>query len=114
MPTYLFTTQELLDLISKSSAMRSLSAEQITLIQNQIQDPNSEKAQQLYAALLKENQEYRRIDKEFIQNTNNVMTGFENEVRAIKINALHQERQASEAKAQQAQEEAADDILKKL
>lgn len=111
---YLFTIEELLDLISKSAAMKSLAEAKRQVILQEIQNPHSDKAQKLYQALVKEQQSYKTIEKNYLTETAQLMNVFQNDITAIKTHHLHQKLQESEQQASQAEQASAEDILKSL
>jgi len=115
MPTnYSFTFQELVMLIYKSSAMHAFSAEQIKNIMAQIRDPDSEKAQIVYSALVEEQNEYKIIRKEYIGYTGKVMANFENEVQGIKVHEMREARERAEKAVAEKEKETVQNILNNL
>ncbi|MBP7058543.1 hypothetical protein KBB06_04365 [Candidatus Gracilibacteria bacterium] len=109
-----FTLEELITLIRKSRAMQSFTEEEKRLIIEQSRDPESDRAQQLYKALIQEQQNYQMIEKDYIKNTNGIMANFENEVMDMKAKAMRTEREKAESSVEKKEKEAAQNILKSL
>ena len=101
-------------MMNRSSAMRLFSKEQKKAIVGQIDDVESDKAQQLYGVLLQEQQRYGEIEAEYLKNTSKIMLDFENDVTGMKIQAMRAERETAEAKVAAKEDEAAQNILKSL
>ena len=111
---YSFTFQELVMMIYKSSAMRAFSSDQIKNIISQIQDPDSEKAQIVYAAMIEEQNQYKIIRQEYIGYTGKVMANFENEVQGIKVHEMREARERAEKAVAEKEKETVQNILNNL
>lgn len=110
----IFTIEQLDALISKSSAFRTLSEKERKKIIELSRDVSSEKTQKLYQALLRERQGYIEIEKEYIRKTGKIMTDLDFEVSNLKHKALNKERISAEEKAQEQEQEAANQIIKSI
>ena len=111
---YQFTFEELVRMAMKSAAMRSFQSEELHVILEQSRNPQSEKAQALYAALDKEQKEYKNIRTEYISTTNKIMLNFHNDVTGIKNSELHKERERAEERASKKEKEIAKTILQNI
>jgi hypothetical protein len=101
-------------LINKSTAMRAFTPEQMKSIVEQARDPDSEKAQIVYSALVNEQNEYKLIRREYIDYTGKVMANFENEVQGIKVHEMREARERAEKAVSQKEQETAKNILNNL
>ena len=111
---YLFSLSELLEMINKSAAMQSFDQAKREMIIAEVAEVESEKAQKLYAALIQERENYNKIDKQYITDTGKVMDGLSVEVVGIKHQYINKQINTAEAKAQQAEDETAENILQSL
>ena len=111
---YSFTFEELKMMIDRSTAMRAFGEEQRKSIIEQSGNPESEKAQALYSALIKEQEEYKLIRKDYITYTSRAMANFENEVESIKVHEMREARERAENAASKTEKEAAQNILQNL
>ena len=114
MPTYLFTIQDLLDLINESSAARSLDPDQLLNILKLAHQPKSEPAQNLYETLIEERNQYLKIDKNTIAETNHIYTDFELKVEGLKHKNIRQKMEQAEQEYEKTEKEAAQKLLKSL
>jgi hypothetical protein len=111
---YQFTFEELVRMVMKSAAMRSFKGEELRLILEQSRNPQSQKAQALFAALDREQKEYKNIRSEYINTTGKIMQNFNNDVTGIKNAELHKVREKAEEQAAQKEEEIAKSILQNI
>ncbi len=111
---YQFRFEELVRMVIKSAAMRSFNSNELHLILEQSRNPQSEKAQALYAALDREQKEYKNIRSEYISTTNRIMLNLNNDVTGIKNSELHKERERAEEQASKKEAEIAKTILQNI
>ncbi len=109
-----FTFEDLLKLILKSPAMKSLPEEEMKAVVSRSRDVNSQKARQLFEALMWEQEEYKKITHEYIRTTDRIMADFKNDVTDMKTRTLHEEREKAEKMAVEKEQEAAQAILKSI
>lgn len=112
--TFLFTTDELQNLIARSKAMATFSAEEKAKILSNTAAPDSPKAQELYQILIQEKDTYRQIERDYLTKTNAILQDFHNEITHLKSQKLRDQQQATEAEAMQAEAQTAESLLKKL
>lgn len=112
--TYLFTSQELESLISRSKAISKVSQEMLSTIMHIAGDPSSPKAQALYRVLIEEREQYKLIQREYMDSSNQIVAEFKNAVSAEQAKRLREEQQKVESKAKDAEEQAAQKLLNSL
>jgi hypothetical protein len=112
--TYLFTSQELETLISRSKAIAKISQEMMSTILHIAGDPNSPKAQALYRVLIEEREQYKMIQREYMDSSHQIVTEFKNAVNAEQAKRLREEQEKVESKAKEAEEKAAQSLLNSL
>ncbi|MCC6643251.1 hypothetical protein IT411_00720 [Candidatus Peregrinibacteria bacterium] len=112
--TFLFTTQELEQLINRSKAMATFSAQDKAKILHGVTSPDSAKAQELYQILIQERDTYRSIERDYLSKTNAILQDFHNEITHLKTEKLRAEQQKTESAAASAEAETAEALLKKL
>ncbi len=81
--TFEFTLSELYLLIQQSEAMKTVPQDTLKSMLEQVQDPRSEKAQQLYLALLTEKGKKYDADEEFQHTANKIVTNLEKEIKQL-------------------------------
>lgn len=114
MSTYFFTIQDILDLINKSSAIRSLNSEKLIKILKIAHDPKSEKAQDLYKTLIKERDQYIKINTKTISETNKIYTDFQIKLTGLKHQDIYQKIEKAEEEYERTEQETAQKLLKSL
>ncbi len=114
MPTYLFTIQDLLDLINESSAVRSLKPLQLLETLKIAHAPESEQAQSLYFTLITERAQYIEIDKKNLSETKKIYTNFQIELESLKHQDIYQKIKQAEKKYEKTEEQITQKLLKSL
>ncbi|MCC7432283.1 hypothetical protein IT412_02035 [Candidatus Peregrinibacteria bacterium] len=112
--TNTFTTQELQLLINKSKAMARLSQEMRMQIFSRITSTESLEAQRLYQILSEERQEYRRIQEDYLTNSNKIIAEFQIKITAENTEKLRSEQQKAESRAKLAEDKAAEKLIQSL
>lgn len=112
--TYLFTTQELATLITRSKAMAHLSPENLAEVTRLTESPTSPKSQALYRILIAERETYKQIEKEYLQESNKIVAEFQIEITAQYTEKLRQEQRSAEHKVKHAEAQAAQELLNTL
>lgn len=113
-PTYLFSAQELHQLIMHSRAMMALNADIRAAVLGKVANPTSIEAHQLYEILISERDTYKTIERDYLQKTNTIMTEFQSEITHLKTEKLRDQQQQTEQKAAAAESETADALIKSL
>ena len=112
--TYLFSSQELQQLIQRSRAMSGLSAEKSSEVMGKIADSSSPSAHQLYEILIAERDVYKLIERDYLQKTSLIMAEFQTEITHLKTEKLRNQQQETEHKAAQAETQTAEALIKSL
>ncbi len=112
--TYMFSTQELQNLIARSKAMARLSPDLQSQVDRSLGNPTSPKAQALYRILIDELQQYKEIEKEYLQESNKIVAEFQVEITAKFTKKLREEHHQAEQKARQAEDNTAQKLLNSL
>jgi len=114
MPTYLFTIQDLLDLINESSAVRSLEPSQLLKTLKIAHTPESEQAQSLYFTLITERAQYIEIDKKNLSETKKIYTNLQIELESLKHQNIHQKMELAEKEYAKIEEQITQKLLKSV
>lgn len=112
--TYLFSAQELNQLIQRSRAMSGLSVQKRIDVLAKISDADSPSAHQLYEILITERDVYKQIERDYLQKTSLIMTEFQSEITHLKTEKLRNQQQETEQKAAQAESQTAEALIKSL
>lgn len=111
---YLFTISELMNLINDSVAMREMEVSKREIVIAEVQNVESDKAQQLYAVLITEKESYKKIDSDYIKGTAKVMEDLNVTISGLKHHDLADQINKAEAAAQKTEDVAAEEILKSI
>lgn len=114
MPKYLFTAKSLQDLMSRSKALRLLNQQILTKINREIQDIDSPKTQALYRILIEERDKYSKIEKDYLEKSNQIISAFQIQVTEKYTKKLRDQLNISERKAKKAEEDIANKLLESL
>lgn len=109
-----FSKQELLDLISKSDAIKLLSQDQLIRLIKKTNDPLSTASNQLFQALQFEVNSYQKIRQNYLQKTAELYQQFPGHLAQTKQQEIREELKTAEEKSSQVEQETVQNLLNNL
>jgi spore coat polysaccharide biosynthesis predicted glycosyltransferase SpsG len=109
-----FSKQELLDLISKSDAIKMLSQDQLIRLIKKTNDPLSSAAKNLFEALQFEVGSYQKIRQNYLQKTAELYQQFPGQLAQTKQVELREQLKTAEEKSAEVEQETVQNLLNNL
>lgn len=109
-----FSKQELLDLISKSDAIKMLNQDQLIRLIKKTNDPLSSAAKSLFEALQFEVGSYQKIRQNYLQKTAELYQQFPGKLAQTKQSELREQLKTAEEKSAEVEQETIQNLLNNL